>query len=308
MNNYPKFPAFKFIEISDKEFICDILEKYQPETSELTFASFFIWRNFHKFYWSIWNNFLLSYCEKNNQIYAYEPIGTEKRDKAVRTILEYLHQEKCQYEPCIERADKKLVEEIKDIPDFQIKSLREHFDYLYSTEDLINLPGRKYHKKRNLIAKFLKTYQFRYEEINSGNIKKCLEFIENWCSIKECETNPSLFEEKNAVIEALNNFEFLNLKGCILIIDNNIQGFSIGERLNKETAVIHIEKANPEIPGLYTLINREFVKNTWSDTKYINREEDLGNTGLRQAKKSYYPIRLVEKFRIKISSISNTSQ
>lgn len=106
-------------------------------------------------------------------------------------------------------------------------------------------------------------------------------------------------EEDFAIHEALVNFKNLDFKGGAIEIDANIEAFSLGEMLDNKTAVIHIEKANPDIPGLYTVINQLFCKNTWYDTEFINREQDLGIEGLRKAKESYYPHHMVNKYTIR---------
>ncbi|MCM8757411.1 MAG: phosphatidylglycerol lysyltransferase domain-containing protein, partial [Candidatus Omnitrophica bacterium] len=110
-----------------------------------------------------------------------------------------------------------------------------------------------------------------------------------------------LLEEKEAVIQSLQYFPDLAIQGGLIVVNQRVEAFALGELLNKQTAVIHIEKANPDIPGLYPLINQQFAEKAWAQTLWINREEDLGEPGLRQAKLSYYPERMVEKFRVRLA-------
>lgn len=107
--------------------------------------------------------------------------------------------------------------------------------------------------------------------------------------------------EWDAIREALTNFRSLELKGGVILVDNRVQAFTLGERLNNNTAVVHIEKANTEIRGLYAIINQQFCEKQWKDVLHINREQDLGELGLREAKLSYNPCRLVEKYRITLA-------
>ena len=100
-----------------------------------------------------------------------------------------------------------------------------------------------------------------------------------------------------AVEQALAQFDALNLSGGIIRIDGKIKSFTVGEALCEDTAVIHIEKADPTIPGLYQMINREYLSNAWPQMSFVNREEDMGLAGLRAAKQSYRPVRMVEKYR-----------
>jgi hypothetical protein len=105
--------------------------------------------------------------------------------------------------------------------------------------------------------------------------------------------------EWDAVREALYHMPELSLEGGIIMMDNNVTAFTLGERLNEQTAVIHIEKADMEIRGLYNMINQQFCEHRWQDVSFINREQDLGDPGLRAAKQSYNPLRLIEKFTIR---------
>jgi hypothetical protein len=102
--------------------------------------------------------------------------------------------------------------------------------------------------------------------------------------------------EDMAVYEALKHFEKLEIQGGAILIDSKVQAFSLGELLNPDTAVIHIEKANPEFTGIYAAINQMFCWEAFAHVKYVNREQDLGVEGLRKAKQSYYPDHMVEKF------------
>ena len=116
--------------------------------------------------------------------------------------------------------------------------------------------------------------------------------------MKECVEDPDLHSEDYAIHGAMTHFEELDFKGGAVQIDSRIEAFSLGETLNDDTAVIHIEKANPDIPGLYAAINHLFCSNTFSGMMYINREQDLGMEGLRKAKESYYPHHMVSKYTI----------
>jgi uncharacterized protein len=148
------------------------------------------------------------------------------------------------------------------------------------------------------VYKFLKSYDFEYKTLDEDLIQCFLNLQEDWCELKDCLETPDLFDENLAVYEALIHYEELRFQGGAILIDSKVEAFSLGERLNPETAVIHIEKANPAIPGLYAAINQLFCKHSWGDMKYVNREQDLGLDGLRQAKMSYNPHHLVEKFTL----------
>ena len=160
----------------------------------------------------------------------------------------------------------------------------------------MTLAGRKYHGKKNHCNAFVKEYpDYVYEEMNRSNIDECIAFGDMWCE-RRMGDDPSLVCEKCAIHEALNNFEALKLRGGVIRIGGKVEAFSFGEKINDNTAVLHVEKANPEIRGLYSVINRDFAKNAWGDVTYLNREEDMGIEGLRMAKESYKPEFMVKKY------------
>ena len=185
-----------------------------------------------------------------------------------------------------------------DQDQFRVLPDRDSSDYVYSAQDLINLAGRKYHKKKNHLNRFLKDYQFEYRDLDMELVECFLVLQEEWCKMKECIESPELHSEDYAIHTALTSFEELDYKGGAIQIGSKIEAFSLGEKLNDNTAVIHIEKANPEIPGLYTAMNHSFCSSAWPDMKYINREQDLGIEGLRKAKESYHPHHMIDKYTI----------
>jgi uncharacterized protein len=174
---------------------------------------------------------------------------------------------------------------------------RDNYDYIYLTQDLIELPGSKYHSKRNFIEQFTSSYQYAYGQLEKHHIAACLELCEKWIASKN-GTMPYLKDEYRAVKQALENMDFLGISGCVIEVEGNIEAFSIGEQIREDMAVIHFEKANAQIKGLYAAVNKLFAQNRWAQVTYINREEDMGYEGLRKSKLSYNPVRMVEKYTL----------
>jgi hypothetical protein len=203
--------------------------------------------------------------------------------------------------PCIARADQRLANELADDPQFSIEPQREHFDYVYAASDLIALSGRKYHAKKNHINKFRSSFDFAYAAMSAAHIPGCLAFQDTWCDCNRCRDDMNLMHEWEAVRDALGAFEELQVQGGVILVNGRIEAFAIGELLNPHTAVVHIEKANAQLPGLYSLINQQFCEHAWSGVALINREQDLGDEGLRQAKLSYHPQKLEPKYRITLN-------
>jgi hypothetical protein len=162
---------------------------------------------------------------------------------------------------------------------------------------LTDLAGRRYHGKRNHLNQFLRKYQWEYLPMTPELARECLELNTEWFNLHSTPDHP-LSDEDHAMKELLENFEVLSVTGAVLKVDSKIEALAIGEALNHNTAVIHIEKANTVIDGAYTAINQKFAAAELSGFEFINREEDMGIAGLRQAKLSYHPIQLVEKYVI----------
>jgi uncharacterized protein len=296
------FPEFKTLELQDKDIFREFLKAYEPETSELTFTNLFIWRSYYKFKWSVYKDWLVIVSlEGEYGTYAMEPIGPSPRDEVTRLVLEWMREEKKENNPRIERADERILAEIEGMKGISIESTRDHFDYVYLRDELVNLAGNKYRSKRNHINQLLRTYSYQYSDLAPYHIQDCIELQDRWCEMKRCEDDLDLLGEWDAVKEILKSYTSFEVQGAVITIENKVVAFTIGQMLNDDTAVVHIEKADPEIPGLYPVINQQFCENNWKNVKYINREQDLGIPGLREAKLSYYPDHMVNKFRITLN-------
>jgi uncharacterized protein len=297
----PEFPDFKPIALEDKDFVQKRLWDYRPETSELSFSNLFMWRAHYGFLCSVYGEWLFIIGgNAENGILALPPIGPPGRGDAARTLLEWVRTERGVEEPHIDRADTRFVSELAGIPEFDVEPARDHFDYVYNTRDLIELAGKNYRAKRNHLNYLLRTLKPVYETMNESHIAECVALAENWCETRTCEEDLSLEGEGDATREALDHFKDLGLDGAVIKINGRVEAFTLGELLNPATAVVHIEKANTEIRGLYALINQQFCERRWKDIGAVNREQDLGEPGLRRAKLSYNPDHMVEKYRVRL--------
>jgi len=298
----PVFPRFKPLALADREIFHQILWDYQAETSELTFTNLFIWQSHYGYQWSRSRDRLLVVsAAPGGQAWALPPVGPGPRVDLCRQVLGWLREECGVANPAIERADRRLAAELAGLGDFVVEPMRDHFDYVYRTGDLINLAGGRYHAQRNHINSLARSYRFRYEPLGAEHLPACLDLCARWCKVKRCEDDLSLMGEWEAVNAALANFQALQVKGGVILVDDRVEAFTCGELLNEATAVIHLEKAAPELRGLYAVINQQFCRQAWAEVNFVNREQDLGEAGLRTAKLSYHPHHLVEKFRIRLA-------
>jgi hypothetical protein len=174
---------------------------------------------------------------------------------------------------------------------------RDHWDYIYSIQDLIELKGNKYHKKKNLLRQFQKYYQASYVRLTSEEIEKALTLQTEWCLWRDCEDSETLEAENRAIVNTFQDWSSLdNIIGAGLVDQDHMIAFTVAEPLDTETIVIHFEKGCPHYKGVYQAINQMFLEQTAHDYTYVNREQDLGDPGLRKAKESYYPLTYLAKY------------
>ena len=300
MRDIPEFPQFKELSLEDKPLFDEIFRRFPPLISEFTFTNLFIWRHAYRLKMTRFKRFLCLMSEKKADPFFFPSIGEGDVVECYSALLSYLKEKG--HAPRICRVPESMAMGI----DWKAAGLAAEFDrnqsdYVYLVEDLATLRGRKYHRKRNHIKKFTGRYAFKYVPLTPEWISECIRLQDVWCDIRNCDAIPSLASEALAVKEALTNFEALRIRGGTLRIDGKVEAFTLGEPLNPETVVIHIEKTNPAYDGLYPAINQAFLEHEWAGYLYVNREQDLGEEGLRKAKESYFPHHMANKYSITLA-------
>jgi hypothetical protein len=294
--------AFKPLELSDRDTLRPAFRAYGPETSEWTFTNFFIWRSHYRFEWARVEDLIVFVCRpKDQEPFLLMPLGGPPRSEKARVLLRSLGEEPGVSHPAIHKADARFAAELEGLPDFLVEPERDHFDYVYERKALASLSGRKLHSKKNHLNRFERIHpDARTVPIDASLVPACIDLLDRWHESRNSVHNPVLLSEAQAVREALGHFEALELKGIAILIRDRVEAFTLGSELNSDTAVVHVEKADLEIPGLYTAINQRFASDAWTQATFLNREQDLGEEGLRKAKLSYNPLRLVEKFIVRL--------
>ena len=291
----------KWLELEDKGLIDGYLKKYKPQISELTFTNLFAWRRHYKLKYAEIEGYLcLMSFENEEKPYMFPLIGDLENGKlqnALKTVVAYFNENK--YEFLIKKVEEDDVTVFLNALGlgYVAQYDRDNSDYVYMAENLITLKGNKYHKKRNHVNKFLSTYEYEYIAINSENKSICYDILNKWLYKKEGDIG-RYKDEIIAIEDMLDYYEKLDWIGAIIKVNGEPQAFTFGEKQNDETAVIHIEKINQKIDGLGEFINQKFCEENFKDMVYINREQDLGIYGLRKAKKSYFPYKLINKYNI----------
>ena len=293
----PEVPQLKDLTLEDKPHCDQLFTRFPPVISEFTFTNLLIWRHAYQTKICRLQNFLCLLSEQGESSFFFPPIGEGDMIKCYRSLLQSLEGKTTL--PKIVRVSEAVVEQM-DWKAWGMKAEldRSQCDYVYLTQDLIELKGRKYHRKRNHMKQFQEKYSYQYIPLTSEWIPQCLQLETEWCDLRHCEASPGLFNESLAIKEAFTHFEELGVKGGAILINGKVEAFTLGDPLNPETVVIHIEKANPAFEGLYPTINQAFLEYQWSGYTYVNREQDLGEEGLRKAKESYFPHHLVNKYML----------
>lgn len=181
----------------------------------------------------------------------------------------------------------------------EITESREHWDYLHHAAELAELKGNRYHKKKNLVNRFVNTYSFKYLNLEGSMVEKVLGMQQDWCVWRDCESSETLAAENKAIARVLR--EWRNLEGVAggaIVVDDVIAAYTVAETLPDNTLVIHFEKANQNYQGSYQTINQQFLIHSGKGHTLVNREQDLGNEGLRKAKLSYHPVDFIKKYQI----------
>lgn len=285
----PKYPDFKPIEIEDLSVFNRFFKDYPPEISEFTFTNLYAWRETYKFKAAILSGMLIVCSGSEKQRRFFYPVGAGD----IKSVMEEIFKGAGSIFIRLPETVKLLFE---NDARFKIDLDMDNSDYLFKTADLAALAGRKYDGKRNLIRKFKSKYQYEYFELKEENAAECLEFEEQWCTIKDCDSVASLDNERRAIREMINNCSSFGLIAGAIKIEGKISAVAIGEKLNPNTLVMHILKADPNIEGLYQAINNEFISRQCGNFRYVNLEQDLGVEGLRKSKLSYHPVKMIKKY------------
>lgn len=293
--------SFKPITIDDKEIITSFTMPSDYRNCDFSFANMCSWRFFYDSEYAVAGGFLLIrfWIEEKSRLAYMMPIGQGDLSHAISLLEE--DSLRHGHPLCMLGVTPDAKEELEKIlsNQFYYISERNYFDYIYNREDLILLKGKKYQSKRNHINNFKKQYTYEYISITPDIVAQCLELECKWLRANHTEEDDEeLTDERRSLTYDLRHFENLGLMGGAIRVDNQIVAFSLGAPINHNTFGVHVEKADIHYDGVFTLINQEFASHLPEQYLYINREEDLGIAGLRQAKMSYNPAILLEKYAV----------
>ena len=307
---------FKDLMTDDRQLIQSYTLWGERQNCDLSFANLISWKYLYNTQFAIVNDYLVFRFHYNRHLAYMMPVakpqpqedGTFKvqpcdecsievikaiRDDSIAMGHPFLMMGVCNYM-------RDLIEQ--RFPDtFDIKPNRDFADYIYTREKLVNLSGKKLQSKRNHINKFKSLYpNYEYRALTPDLIPQCLALEKQWRKVSKDDTDETdldeeLSEELRSMTRAFNRWDRLGLVGGTIWVDNTLVAFTFGCPINQTTFDVCVEKADVNYEGAFTIINQEFVKHLPEKYFYINREEDMGDEGLRRAKESYKPDILLEK-------------
>ena len=278
---------FRKIDISDQIWVKELLAKSDFRGCEYNFANNLAWHRLYQTQICRYNNFYISSSEKYGLAFTF-PAGEGDYRELFIKLRKYAEERNSPLRiSSVLPENLRLFEEYFS-DEFTVSSDDSGFDYVYKSENLRNLAGKRYHGKRNHLKRFYET-DWSYHDMTEADFDDCIEFAVNSYNDNMSYDDESSVGEQFAINTFFNHFEELGLKGGVIKVGGKVKGFTIASRTNSDTIDIHVEKADSTINGAYTAIMNEFAKSSAQEFEYINREEDLGIEGLRKSKRSYYP-------------------
>ena len=293
-------PEFKRPELEDKELIESYFEKCPSRSCERTFVNVYLWSRHYRVKYAVIEDALVFVNEGEELLFAYPAGEPAAVKKALEFLMEYCGEKECPF--ILYNVTSEMFDQLDGwYPSrFTIEYNRDLADYVYETEKLATLAGKKLHGKRNHINKFKALHpDWTYETLSDDNVEDCFQMALKWRNQNGCEDDPEKNAEMCVTLNSLRLYKELGLKGGVLKAEGRIVAFTVGEPLCSDTFVVHIEKAFPDVEGAYPMINQQFVQHECMDFAYVNREEDTGTEGLRKAKLSYRAAFFEEKGIVK---------
>lgn len=290
---------FKELTLADKATIQGYTLTSNRRNCDLSFANLCSWRFLYHTEFAEMNGFLILRFQLNGELSYMMPVGQGDLQPVILAMIadaELLgHTFVMRGVSVRMRAD--LAQTFPDR--FHYESNRDYADYLYLRDDLATLRGKKFQAKRNHVNKFLRAYpDFTYYELTPELVPECLELEARWTAENQQTNAAALESERRSMTYALEHFKELDLVGGVLCVAGKMAAFTYGTPINGFAFDVCVEKADTRIDGAYAMINYEFARRLPEQYQFINREEDLGIPGLRQAKLSYQPHEILEKHRV----------
>lgn len=279
-----------------------LIERYTMPSGicncDLAFANMYCWQEVYHSAWAEIEGFLVIrfQIDGGDRIGYMQPVGKGDFGPIIPLLREDAHAHGQRLRIIGLTDEGRDMIRRMHIGQFAFESDRALEDYVYNAEDLRTLPGRRYQPKRNHINRFTAEYpDYHYEVLTRDRFGECMALEREWRRAHEGHTS-ELCAEQRAMQRGFEHFEELGLLGGCIYVGERLVAFTFGSAVNDHTFDTHMEKADTEYDGAFTIINKLFAEHLPERFTLINREEDLGLEGLRRAKLSYHPAFLQHKF------------
>jgi len=287
---------FTQVTLESKPLFDKHYKKYPPIHSDNVFATMVAWNEYAHYEYVFFDDTLILKVTVDGIVQFRPPIGRFNKE-TFDILMKLAKKDGSEYPISLITDDvKEWIE--KNYNSISFAALPEYADYVYRCKDLASLEGSDYRKIRNRLNKFVKNFKYETETISEGNISEVKQFLKRWCIWRECEDDPLLSYEKKAVMFSTDHFTELGLSGIAIRVNDHIEAISIFEQMSPDTVVVHFEKGSPHYDGIYKVVNMETARIVEGDVAFINRESDMGNPGLRKAKKSYRPHHMIQVYKM----------
>lgn len=294
---------FKKIEVNSIQEMLPFYAMRHNMTCDSVFLESYVWKDYYNVRYAIWENkALLWLMENEGHCFSAMPLCREEDLPGAFAAIEEYFNEELGYPLVINLADEYAVKYL-NLPEdkYLVEEQVDSRDYLYNGDAMRSLAGKKLHKKKNRVNAFKREYEGRYEyrRLCCSDSHDVWVFLDRWRQQKGEEVEEHLDYEVKGIHDILKNCSEFSIHMGGVYIDGQMEAFTIGSYNPVEhMAVIHIEKANPEINGLYQFINQQFLIEEFSEAEWVNREDDMGLEGLRKAKMTYYPADYARKYLV----------
>ncbi len=267
--------------------------KQCPQTSsDYSFVNLWAWRDIYALEWA-WTDSLVLIRQNEPQLQYWAPVGPWQEIHWASVFAELPSN------LSLTRIPSQLADLLTaQLPDrAKLSPAPDHFDYVYDVQELIELRGNRFHKKKNLLNQFKRSYEYSYIPLTTEAVENALTLQTEWCLWRDCEDSITLESENRAILNTFEDWSHLEgVFGGGLLVEGNMVAYTVAEPLDDRTVVIHFEKGCPNHKGAYQAINQMFLAHSASEFTYVNREQDLGDPGLRKAKESYNPLDYLKKY------------
>lgn len=293
------------VTLDDKRWIDPLVWAEGSSSADFNFGNIYLWDNaFRQLVGEIGGRCIVMPCYEELPFFAF-PVGSGKLAPVLHELEAYAREKGFPF--VLRGVTKEHLPLVQSLyPDrCTVESERALWDYIYSAEKLATLSGKHLHSKRNHINRFETENDWSFAPLVPADFPACMELLDRWLSENPEDVDAGAGDEYTAIRRAFADYEALGMRGGILRVGDRPVAFTMGEPVCEHTFVVHFEKAFANVNGAYPMVNREFVRmirEEFPAVQWINREDDMGLDSLRQAKESYHPDHMVEKYTVAISN------